>query len=426
MPYISRSQNFEDYRLHRAFNGVKNGRYIDIGAWDPEFHSVSHNFYAAGWRGINVEPMFESYTRLQKIRPEDFNLCRFVTDKNSKTTLFVIANSGLSSSSRSNLEKISIHGQSEITEEYVDPISLSQILEFFKGEEIHWLKIDVEGAESEVIDSWGDHSSRPLILVIEATEPSSTIRSDHKWNEKLLERGYVLAHFDGLNNFYCLKENQELKASLSKPISIFDDVLKYEDYNYRKVFDNLTEHLGLDVSDGLTQFLGQSKSEIFVESYSRLEILIRELELRNEKLGKENLELHSRINEISAMRDEQANHFINLNTENNKLILELAHLQKSKVMRYSKTARQFWYFVLRINAQAFIKLLLREIAARVLKRKKLKTLVINLLPVRTLYRLRNVIKSPGDQITRVAPENLDKPSDPKLEILIALFQKVRK
>ena len=44
MTFLSYAQNFEDVLLWRALHDVERGRYIDIGAQDPEFDSVSFAF----------------------------------------------------------------------------------------------------------------------------------------------------------------------------------------------------------------------------------------------------------------------------------------------------------------------------------------------------------------------------------------------
>ena len=38
---ISYAQNFEDVVLNRVFHDVKDGRYIDVGAYDPVIDSVT-------------------------------------------------------------------------------------------------------------------------------------------------------------------------------------------------------------------------------------------------------------------------------------------------------------------------------------------------------------------------------------------------
>src|SRR5262249_42970336 len=73
---------------------------------------------------------------------------------------------------------------------------------------------------------------RPRVLVVEATRPG--IRPDwsnpeaigtwHAWEPALLARGYVFAHFDGLNRFYVRGEEQHLAARLRLPPGVFDDI----------------------------------------------------------------------------------------------------------------------------------------------------------------------------------------------------------
>jgi hypothetical protein len=68
--------------------------------------------------------------------------------------------------------------------------------------EIHFLKIDVEGYERRVLEGLDLSLYRPWILCIEATEPYTQVRSDHKWNEIVFAAGYIEIAFDGLNCFY--------------------------------------------------------------------------------------------------------------------------------------------------------------------------------------------------------------------------------
>ena len=53
-------------------------------------------------------------------------------------------------------------------------MSLSRLLDRYGNQEIHWLKIDVEGMERSVIESWQPSKTRPWIVVVESTEPLSS------------------------------------------------------------------------------------------------------------------------------------------------------------------------------------------------------------------------------------------------------------
>ena len=71
---ISYAQNFEDVVLDRVFKNVRQGSYIDVGAYDPVEDSVTKTFYDRGWSGINVEPVKTLYQKLVHQRPRDQNM----------------------------------------------------------------------------------------------------------------------------------------------------------------------------------------------------------------------------------------------------------------------------------------------------------------------------------------------------------------
>ena len=64
MSMISYAQNQEDVLLRREFPDCTNGFYIDVGANDPVWDSVTKHFYDRGWHGINIEPGLEPYEPL--------------------------------------------------------------------------------------------------------------------------------------------------------------------------------------------------------------------------------------------------------------------------------------------------------------------------------------------------------------------------
>ncbi len=58
--------------------------------------------------------------------------------------------------------------------------------------------------------------------MVEATLPDTTIPSHEDWEPQLLDRGYVLALFDGLNRFYARADEPDLAARLSTPANVTD------------------------------------------------------------------------------------------------------------------------------------------------------------------------------------------------------------
>ena len=84
--------------------------------------------------------------------------------------------------------------------------------------EIHWLKIDVEGAELQVLQGWHG-SRRPWVLVVESTLPMSQEQNHETWDGLVVEKGYTFAYFDGLNRFYVSDAHPELAAAFGQHAS---------------------------------------------------------------------------------------------------------------------------------------------------------------------------------------------------------------
>lgn len=225
MPFISYAQNYEDVILWRALRDLERGFYVDIGAADPEEFSVTHAFYERGWSGINVEPLEEYFDKLRLVRPRDTNLKVVVGREARGRTLHVVDGTGLSTLDSKIAAQHRAAGWQ--THEIVVPtVTLERILEDYAPPTIHFLKIDVEGAEAEVLESLNLNRARPWIIVVEATKPFSTVSTRDEWEHLVTNHGYSFAYFDGLNCFYVAEEFRELKERLAVPPNVFDDFVR--------------------------------------------------------------------------------------------------------------------------------------------------------------------------------------------------------
>jgi FkbM family methyltransferase len=232
---ITYAQNREDLILAALLYDVKKGTYIDIGANDPEIDSVTKYFYQKGWTGVNVEPISKLHRKLAKKRRRDTNLNIGISNKNGTLIL---------------REYIKVHGHSTFaeiskrsldqSEEYkqyeVSVITLSQLYSDLKLQHVHFLKIDVEGLEYEVVQGNNWEKNRPEVICIEA---------DHKhksWKEIFNKFNYELVIFDGLNEYYLAQESNSRLVGLSERlVAIGHNALKnhqyiawHDDYNERK------------------------------------------------------------------------------------------------------------------------------------------------------------------------------------------------
>ncbi len=246
---ISYAQNFEDVMLWRALKHVPNGFYIDVGAWSPDIDSVTRHFYESGWRGINIEPNPAFSTQYAKKRPEDITLEVAISDVAATAELYFSSNPGLSSLDAT----IAMHHEADgttTTPQVVEVTTLKEVCtKYGQGKAIHFLKVDVEGLEKNVLigNDWMHY--RPWIIVVEATKPMSQIENYAEWEPILLEASYEFVYADGLNRFYVAKEHQELKNAFKYPPNIFDEFVLAEEVKLREEFEKVAhdaEKLAVD------------------------------------------------------------------------------------------------------------------------------------------------------------------------------------
>jgi len=222
MGIVSYAQNFEDVMLWRALSSVESGFYVDIGAQDPISDSVSQAFYEHGWRGVHVEPSPAYADRLRNARPDEDTVQAVMGSSSGVIDFFEIPETGLSTADTGVAE---FHREAGHVVRAVSVISmtLDQLLHRYIGRQIHWLKIDVEGHEREVLGGWkAKGGPQPWIVVIESTYPTTKQERHAEWEQLLLARGYEFAYFDGLNRFYVSNEHRDLHAAFSAPPNVFD------------------------------------------------------------------------------------------------------------------------------------------------------------------------------------------------------------
>ncbi|WP_024511967.1 FkbM family methyltransferase [Bradyrhizobium sp. ARR65] len=226
MKLTSAAQNQEDIMLWRALRSVRDGFYIDVGAADPSSLSVTKIFYDQGWCGINLEPSPTYFSDLNKARPRDINLRVGIGREAGSLTFFHVVGTGLSTFDRQIAMTHRARGY-EVVEEVVEIQTLAQICRRHRPQgAIHFLKIDVEGTEGEVLAGADFAAFRPWIVLAEATLPQSQEQSYSAWEEMLTGQGYSFVWFDGLNRFYVA---DEMKADLEKHFrvqpNIFDNFM---------------------------------------------------------------------------------------------------------------------------------------------------------------------------------------------------------
>jgi len=245
MTFVSYAQNFEDIMLHRALKHVRHGFYVDVGAQHPTKDSVTKAFSLAGWRGMNIEPVKHWFEMLEADRPHDVNLNVAVAEREGFLELFEVEGTGLSTTDAGFAERHRAEGH-RVSGYRVPTVTLDSIFAEQGVREVHFLKVDCEGAERTALASCSFQDVRPWVVTVEATEPNSQVDVHEQWESLLVDRGYVLAYRDGLNRYYVAQEHAELLPSFDLPPNVFDDFVRVDD---KKAHDEVNEvHVRLRAS----------------------------------------------------------------------------------------------------------------------------------------------------------------------------------
>jgi FkbM family methyltransferase len=218
------SQDFQDFFLHtQIFHDYPNGTFLDIGAHNGVYYSNSLFFEKfLSWKGICVEPNPEIFQELLKNRPDAINLNYAITDINNDldsdgtaavpaTADFYLGQgfadmiSGLKThyhpAHLERLEKELASSPGNLSTIIIEvPIKrLADIIQEYHLSRIHYLSIDVEGAEFSVLKSidWPEYSilndSDSLFIDVISYENHNSYSDEtlHQIRSYLVEKGYI-------------------------------------------------------------------------------------------------------------------------------------------------------------------------------------------------------------------------------------------
>ena len=206
---ISYAQRFEDLHLLRCFGERSDGFYIDIGSGHPVYDNSSLLFYLRGWHGVTVEPNPALARLTRAVRTRDRHIEALVGASAGSATFYLVDD---------------YHGLSTMIEDY----ARSALREFAKtSQALDFLKVDVEGAEADVLlnGDWGRF--RPRVIVVEALAPYTLMPAWESWEPFLTGHGYRHIWFDSLNRYYLAEEAADLARRFEGAPASFDDAFQF-------------------------------------------------------------------------------------------------------------------------------------------------------------------------------------------------------
>ena len=227
---LSYAQRLEDYHLERVFGDRGRGTYIDVGAGHPIADNVSYWFYLKGWNGLVIEPQRDLLQLYPHIRPRDIAVQALVGRQRGEADFHIVDRlHGLSTTIAANTGTARELGAAVSTVRM--PVStLGELAATHGFADVDFLKIDVEGAEADVIAGADWQRCRPRVVLVEALHPGSMVESWSHWEPQLVAQNYRFAFFDGLNRFYVAEEAADLIGRFPREPAPWDAVEHLWDY----------------------------------------------------------------------------------------------------------------------------------------------------------------------------------------------------
>lgn len=214
---FSHEKNMEDIILYHVLGRKTDIFWIDVGANDPVFSSVTKFSSTGGGHGINIEPQPLYASKYESDRPRDINLTIGISDAHGKMKLYGKGESATFEKDNKNIrgigtQTVSVWTLKEVCDKYIK-----------QGQEIHLLKIDVEGWEKQCLTGMDFKHYRPWILCIELAEPTAENNGYKAWEDIVIQNGYIFAGKKYVNRFYVLSDKKGI-------INKFHDIEHLEDY----------------------------------------------------------------------------------------------------------------------------------------------------------------------------------------------------
>ena len=192
------SQSGEDIFIvaYMKRHNIKNGKYVDVGAFHPIKYSNTCLLFNKGWSGINIDLNPTSIDYFKILRPKDKNVCCAISNKEKKTRIFINnIFSPLNTISRKHAVSLNFDSKNEL-QFFTKSRKFNNIVK----KKFNFLNIDIEGLDYQVLKSINLNKYRPNLICIEILNKKDLkniknylIKLNYRCVKKLIT-SYLFAH----------------------------------------------------------------------------------------------------------------------------------------------------------------------------------------------------------------------------------------
>jgi FkbM family methyltransferase len=225
--------------INRAFNGLGNGTYIDVGAATPVDGSNTYARYNRGWSGVVCDPIFNFelgwVQRWSALRPRDKVLRDAIGAEPGEVEYWLCNYRGLSTCERGSIDRhLKSNGSNTRTEtgSKVSVVTLDAVIErLLDGKAPQLISIDVESYEGKVLQGIDLSRHRPRLFVIESYNAADLTPHYPAWEPMLEAAHYACVWDDRLNRFYVADEwRDEMGPHFVYPPNCTDGYMPFAQY----------------------------------------------------------------------------------------------------------------------------------------------------------------------------------------------------
>ncbi len=187
----------EDALVQSLVKHIKNGVYVDVGAYHPTLYSNTYALYRLGWKGVAVDPNAQMGILFSLVRPRDTFVCAaigaggvgtYYSFSDGAYNTFDAAEAEV----RKGLRWLKFLGQREV------PLrALADICHEQKISKIDFMNVGVEGRDVEALQSH-DWSVPPTVIAVEAEGFDAASPTTTPVYNLLASKGYKLVGLCGL------------------------------------------------------------------------------------------------------------------------------------------------------------------------------------------------------------------------------------
>tara|TARA_B100001121_G_C18590458_1_gene574350 strand:- start:77 stop:778 length:702 start_codon:yes stop_codon:yes gene_type:complete len=188
----------EDIFVDRILKNINKGIYVDVGCYHPYKGSLTCKLYQKNWHGINLDISKTSIDLFKISRKRDINLNLAVADYDGE--IFYYENSPI------NQQNSLIKSNDKQKKIKIKCNTLNKIFNENNISNFDYLNIDVEGAETKVINGIDLKKFKPKLISIENNDLLITDYMQSEIYKTLIKNNYVFLNKIGVTNFFITKD----------------------------------------------------------------------------------------------------------------------------------------------------------------------------------------------------------------------------